>query len=132
MSSTPFALPEVFAIREIARAAGVSTAEVRAVLDESDGARDGAFLPLDEAARIVSLLRNPVRRTAARRLFAPAHGTTRQRGMPAAASGALHAGLLAAMILVGTLGVRTAQTEQKTPELVRLVFVATPGPGGGG
>lgn len=133
MSSTPFALPEVFTIREIARAAGVSTAEVRAILDESDGPRDGAFLPLDEAARIVTLLRNPVRRTAARRLFASAHdGTARRRGMPAAASGALHAGLLAAMVLMGTLGVRTAQTEQKTPELVRLVFVATPGPGGGG
>jgi protein TonB len=38
------------------------------------------------------------------------------------------------MVLIGTLGVRTAPTEQKTPpaDLVRLVFVATPGPGGGG
>src|SRR5262245_57980821 len=134
MSLTPLVVPEVFTVREIARAAGVSTAEVRAVLDESDFPRSGKFLGLDDAARAVSLLRSPVRRTAARRLFAPSHGTAPRRGMPAAASGAFHGGFLAVMILIGTLGVRTAPTEQKTPDAdpVRLVFVATPGPGGGG
>jgi TonB family protein len=133
MSSTPFVVPEVFTIREIARAAGVSTAEVRAVLDESEFAPVGTFLTLTDAARAVSLLKSPVRRTAARRLFAPGQSSAPRPGMPAAASGALHAGLLAAMILVGTLGVRTAPTEQKPPvDPVRLVFVATPGPGGGG
>jgi len=132
MSSMPFALPEVFTIREIARAAGVSTAEVRAILDESDAPHGGAFLSLDDAVRVVSLVKNPVRRTAARRLFAPPPGAAPRRGMPAAASGAFHAGLLAAMILIGTMGVRTAQTEEKTPDPVRLVFLATPGPGGGG
>src|SRR5262245_49206355 len=133
MSLTPLVVPEVFTVREIARAAGVSTAEVRAVLDESDFPRSGRFLAPDDAARAVSLLRSPVRRTAARRLFAPSHGTAPRRGMPTAASGALHAGFLAVMVLVGTLGVRTAPTEQKPPsDPARLVFVATPGPGGGG
>jgi TonB family protein len=133
MSATPFVVPEVFSIREIARAAGVSTAEVRSVLDESDFPPVGPFLTLPDAARAVSLLKSPARRAAARRLFAPAHGTAARPGMPAAASGAFHAGLLAVMILIGTLGVRTAPTEQKPPaDLVRLVFVATPGPGGGG
>lgn len=134
MSSPQPVVPEMFTIREIARAAGVSTDEVRAVLGESDFPRCGKFLALDDAARAVSLLKSPVRRAAARRLFAPPHGTAPRRGMPAAASGAFHAGFLAIMILIGTLGVRTAPTEQKTPamDLVRLVFVATPGPGGGG
>jgi protein TonB len=134
MSSAPLAVPEVFTLGEIARAAGVSTAEVRAVLDESDFPRSGKFLAIEDAARAVSLLKSPVRRTAARRLFASSHGTARRRGVPTAASGAFHAGVLAVMVLIGTLGVRTAPTEQKTPpaDLVRLVFVATPGPGGGG
>jgi TonB family protein len=67
-----------------------------------------------------------------RRLFAPAHGTTRRATMPALASGAFHAGLLAVMLVIGTLAVRTEPAEQKPIDLVRLVFVATPGPGGGG
>jgi periplasmic protein TonB len=133
MSSTPLGVPEVFTVREIARAAGVTTAEVRAVLEESDFPRSGKFLALDDATQAVGLLKSPVRRTAARRLFAPSHGSGPRRGMPAAASGAFHAGFLAVMVLIGTLGVGTAPTEQKTqPDPVRLVFVATPGPGGGG
>jgi len=133
MSSPPLPVPEVFTVREIARAADVSTAEVRAVLEESDFPRSGKFLGLDDAARAVSLLKSPVRRTAARRLFAPSHGTAPRRGMPAAASGAFHGSFLAVMILIGTLGVRTAPAEQKpAADSVRLVFVAPPGPGGGG
>ena len=133
MPSTQFVVPEVFTIREIARAAGVSTAEVRAVLDESDFPRVGTFLSLGDAARAVSLLRSPVRRTAARRLFAASEGTGRRRGLPAAASGVFHAAMLATLVLLGTLGVRTAPTEVKpTQDLARLVFIATPGPGGGG
>ncbi len=132
MPSTPFLVPEVFTIREIARAAGVSTAEVRAVLDESDFPRVGPFISLIHATRAVNLLKSPVRRAAARRLFAPAQRVAPHRGMPAAASGAFHAGLLGVMVLIGTLAVRTAPAEQKPADLVRLVFVATPGPGGGG
>ena len=133
MSPTRSLVPEVFTIREIARAAGVSTAEVRAVLAESDFPRHGRFLALNDAVRAVGLLQSPVRRTAERRLFAPSHGTAPRPGMPAAASGAFHAGFLGIMLLLGTLGVRTAPTEQKPPaDLVRLVFLATPGPGGGG
>jgi TonB family protein len=133
MSSTPLVVPEVFTTREIARAAGVSTAEVRAVLDESEFSRAGKFLALDDAARAVSLLKSPVRRTAARRIFAPSHGAAPRRGGPAAASGAFHVGFLAVMVLIGTLGLGSTPAEQKTePDNVRLVFVATPGPGGGG
>jgi periplasmic protein TonB len=133
MSTPPFVVPEVFTFGEIARAAGVTTAEVRAVVDESDFRRHGRYLTVEDAARAVRLLQSPVRRTAARRLFAPSHGTAPRPGMPAAASGAFHGGLLAVILLLGTLGVGTAPTEQKPPaEPVRLVFLATPGPGGGG
>ena len=51
-------LPEVFTTSEIARAAGVSTAEVRAVLDESNITPiRGRFLTQDQAVEAVTLLK---------------------------------------------------------------------------
>ena len=41
--------------------------------------------------------------------------------MPALASGAAHAGLLAVVVLLGTLSVRTEPVERKPVDLVRLV-----------
>jgi periplasmic protein TonB len=124
---------EIFSAREIARAAGVSLAEARQRLAETDSGVAGEFATLDAAARLVSVLRAPA--TAERhnrRLFAPARVTTSRRGMPAAASGAFHVSVLAAMVLFTGLGVRSAPAERTAPDPVRLVFVATPGPGGGG
>ena len=52
--------------------------------------------------------------------------------MPLAASGALHAGLLAVLVLIAGLSARTEPTETRVQDSVRLVFLSTPGPGGGG
>jgi TonB family protein len=133
--STKTALPpEVFTASEIARAASVSTAEVRAVLDEANLTTiRGRFLTQDQAIDAIRVLRaRAAGRPQERRLFASARGTTRRPGLPALASGAVHAGLLAVAVLLGSLAVRTEPAEQKPAELARLVFIATPGPGGGG
>ena len=134
MSTRIALLPEVFTTSEIARAAGVSTAEVRALLDESNITPiRGRFLTQDQAVEAVTLLKARASgRLHERRLFAPARGTARRAGMPALASGAAHSGLLAMVLLLGTLAVRTEPVERKPVDLPRLVFVATPGPGGGG
>jgi TonB family protein len=127
-------LPEVFSASEVARAAGVSTAEVRAVLDESNlHLPGGHFLTLDQAIAAIARLKaganGPVQE---RRLFAPLRGTARRPAGPVLASGAFHAGLLAVAVLLGSLAVRTEPVEQKPVDLTRLVFLARPGPGGGG
>ena len=135
MSTRIALLPEVFTTSEIARAAGVSTAEVCALLDDSNITPiRGRFLTQDQAVEAVTLLEARASgRLPERRLFAPARGTARRAGMPALASGAAHAGLLAVVLLLGTLAVRTEPVERKPAvDLPRLVFVATPGPGGGG
>ena len=134
MPATTPVLPEVFTAAEIARVTGLSKAEVRAFLDDGDfAAFDDRFLTLAEAVRAVGLLRAAqVGRPHQRRLFAPARGTTRHPGMPALASSVLHGALLAGMVLLGTLAVRTETVEKRPVDLTRLVFVATPGLGGGG
>ena len=134
MSTKIALLPEVFSASEIARAAGVSTAEVRAVLEESNVIPiRGRFLNQDQAVEAVTLLKARASgRLHERRLFAPARGTARSAGMPALASGAAHAGLLAVVLILGTMAVRTEPVERKPVDLARLVFVVSPGPGGGG
>ncbi len=134
MSTRIASLPEVFSASEIARAAGVSTAEVRAILDESSILPiRRRFLTQDQAIEAITLLKaRAAGRHHERRLFAPRRGTARRTGMPALASGAAHAGLLAVVVLLGTMAVRSEPVERKPLDLVRLVFVATPGPGGGG
>jgi protein TonB len=125
--------PEVFSVREIARAAGAAPAEVRALMAESDGGVGGGYATLEAASKLVSVLRAPgTLERHNRRLFAPLRGTAPRRGMPAAASGVFHAGLLAAMVFITSLGVRTEPAERRPADPVRLVFLATPGPGGGG
>ena len=134
MSTSTALLPEVFTASEIARAADVSTAEVRAVLEDSTlAAVRGRYLTQDQALEVIRLLRaRAAGRPEERRLFAPGRGTARRPGMPALASGAVHIGLAAAVLLFGTLAVRTEPAEQKPMDLARLVFIASPGPGGGG
>jgi periplasmic protein TonB len=132
MSAQNPAGPEVFTVREIARAAGAATADVRALLD-GVATFHGGFIAADDAVRLVRGLRGLAdEHPQQRRLFTPPHHGSRRPAMPAAASGALHVGILAAMILLSGLGLRSEVTEQRIPEPVRLVFLATPGPGGGG
>ena len=70
----------------------------------------------------------------ARTLFRPAVGMRREPGMPLALAGTLHAGMLAAVVLMTTT-MGMAKPAAVTPDdrkEMRLVFLVAPGPGGGG
>lgn len=126
--------PHVFSVDEIARAAGVPAEGVRALIDAGDvGSVQNRFVSLDEAIRLVQSLGAPGDgRAGGRRLFAPAPRAVRPAGMPLAASGALHAAVVALVLLATSLGAGSAPAELPVHEPARLVFLATPGPGGGG
>src|SRR5688572_9545124 len=101
--------PEVFTVDEIARVAEVSATDVATALD-GDGVicLRGRYVGLDDAARVVGTLRATRRGSGrARRLFAPVRVAESRTGVPLAASGALHAGALAVMVLIASLGVRS-------------------------
>jgi protein TonB len=133
--SSAAALPEVFSAREIARVAGVSPADVRALIASREViATDGHFLTAHQAVRAVRTLRaarlNPARTGV---LFQPAAEIRRPARVPFVASGALHAALLGIFILLTMLGVTKAQVNTPAEfKSMRLVFLATPGTGGGG
>jgi TonB family protein len=134
MSSRKDPGPEIFSLREIARAAGADVADVRALIAETDP-RDaaGGFVRFDAAARLVRTLRSRATDAVPRPvLFASPARAPRPRPGPFAASGAIHAGMLGIMVLVAGLGVGTTPTQTRVQEPAHLVFLATPGPGGGG
>jgi TonB family protein len=135
MASVTASVPEVFTTREIARVAGVSTGEVRRLIATGAiAAIDGRFVDAREAVRAVRMLRgfDPV--VSRGELFRPpVTAPQRSPGRALAASGALHALMLAALVLITTSGVASAPQEMpRDPSPVRLVFLMTPGPGGGG
>ncbi len=135
MSSASAGLPDVFSVREIARVAGVSSADVRALIASGHvSTLDGRFLTGAQAARAVRTLRTA--RLAARRgrdMFEPAEPATGKGSVPLIASGVLHAAVVASFLFATTLGITKASVESPGQfKAVRLVFLATPGPGGGG
>ena len=129
---------DLYSPSEIARAAGVPEADVRAVLGHG-----GGLVPHSEAVR---LGRRLVQRTGSGprltpkgplfSMFSDAAPVRRSTGVPLALSSTLHAGLIAVAVLVATFNLtpRAASLPpaDRPPDLMRLVFVATPGPGGGG
>jgi TonB family protein len=119
---------ELYSAREIAHSAGVSTAEVRAVL----GGRDG-FVRHDDAIRIGRMLAHARRAPFA--IFTSA-GARRSRGLPLALSSTIHAGFLITAMIIATVGLTPRAASIVAPDEpvkdMRLVFLATPGPGGGG
>lgn len=125
--------PDIFTVNDVARAAGATMAEVRALLQSGDTSQRGArYLTFESAVELVRALRAPADGLVGeRRLFAAPFHAVRQQGMPLAASGALHAATLAVLILLSGLGLRSAAPAPQ-PEPPRLVFLARPGPGGGG
>ncbi len=129
MSSLSSTVPEVFTTREIAAAAGVPTADVRALIaDGSINTIGGRFVTMSESVRIVRKLRGLAVPTTERALFGQKPGTKRSPGA-LLASGALHgAGLIALLLLTMGVAAPTALPSSK----MRLVFLALPGPGGGG
>ena len=124
------ATPDVFTAREIARAAGVSVREVKALIDTGSVSSGRVFVAPREAVRAVRLLRGS---RAPTDLFQPPAAAHRSPGRALVASGALHAAVLAGLVLVTTMELASAPPERvPDPTPVRLVFFATPGPGGGG
>jgi TonB family protein len=131
----------LYSRREIALAAGVSEAEVLAVLGP---ARE--FVPHDEAVQVGRLLADADRRSAiggspstrVRQSATDPQSPIRipqSRGLPLAVSSTLHVGLTA-LIFLATFNLApraaTLKPDDRPAEPMRLVFLATPGPGGGG
>ena len=143
---TGSAFPEVYSTDELARATGASRAEIDAwveagvirTLPGSD-----LWLSEREAARAGREIR---RGTIAQTMEAgnrDGHAmfgarTLSLRGYqgPMAVSSSLHAGLIAAVVLITTFGLGGAaavsDSQSVRPEKMRLVYLALPGPGGGG
>jgi TonB family protein len=123
---------ELYTIREIAAAADVP---VELVLQLADSDRllivDGLLREADAVALVRSLRMTPGDRSP----LSPIVPTPRRGGLPLAASGTLHAAVVAAFLIASSLGLLKANDTDatipdKTP--VRMVFMITPGPGGGG
>ena len=127
-------LPDVYSLREIARAAGASVRDVRALIaGRQIVALETRFLVEDEAVRAVRLLTHapgePLRQAS---LFQPPV-KTRTPALPFAASSALHGAAVLTIVLLTLVGLRDDVTEAKAaPDRTRMVFLAVPGPGGGG
>jgi periplasmic protein TonB len=120
----------MYSAREIARAAGVPEARVRAVLGSVN------FVPHRDAVAL------------GRRLVTEHHDSTprifsifgkvagHRSRLPFAVSSTLHAGVFAAAVLVFTFAPSPVETTMRVfdarSEPMRLVFLNMPGPGGGG
>jgi periplasmic protein TonB len=131
-------LAEVFTVDEIARAAGASRDHVNAlvasgVLRLIPGTR---FIAAADAIRVGRQLRRrlpEVSLTAPELFAAPSSSLANRRpGGPALVSSLVHGLALAVVLVLATMKVSTAVTEQPLNESARLVFVVSPGPGGGG
>ena len=129
MSQASPSVPDVFTVREIARAAAVHPDAVQDLVDAGDVATiDGRYIAVTQAVRAVTLLRGAGARQL--RLFRSGTHFERSPGSALAASAGLHLALLAAIVFLTTLTVATNSI--RSEQLPRLVFLATPGPGGGG
>jgi TonB family protein len=119
---------EVYSPGEIAHAAGVPPDQVVAALGRPD-----VFVRHDDAVKLGRALAKRGRGPFSR------HGTRHGKGVRPfffAISTTVHAGAVAAAILLTSLGLTSTTTRPGTNErrleMTRLVFIATPGPGGGG
>ena len=127
---------DVYSVGEIARAAGVATARVEALVASGEVralAISPRFFAPDQAIAAVRALGADGGRAAALMFDKPefAHASAK---MPIAAASAVHAGIAATLILISAVGVpQAAETPVRIePVTTRLVFIASPGPGGGG
>ena len=146
-------LPEVYSAREIAQAAGVAESDVRALLQRGDIRSVADLLPAvaeerwhhlvahDEAVRAVRALQSGASvltgdASGVGRLLAPPPPRPRATTVPLIVSTSLHAAVVSALLVIGSLGLTTAdeRTEviEPNPQPMRLVYLALPGPGGGG
>ncbi len=129
MPAPELTIPDVFTAREVARAAGVPSGSVeRLVAAGRIRVVNGRFFTCSEAVNAVRLLRRSADYPAS--LFESTAPAERPSAGALAASGGLHALVLAALVLLTAVGSAAPRTEAHDP--VRLVFLALPGPGGGG
>lgn len=142
-------LPEVFSVREVARAAGVPVSTVEAAI-AAGGAHTirGDYLAKREALRVGTALRAGTPLSALtfgtgilesgprlrEPLFTSHQTRPRVAGLPAMASTALHVLAVAALTWMTSLGIGRPEARTSAPRLdtSRLVFLNLPGPGGGG
>lgn len=138
-------LRDVFTADEVARAAGVPVGAVNELIAAGEMRRIAGtlFFSVEEAVQAGRRLSE--RRTAAvlahaetaapeplfARVVQKSRFADRQRGVHAAASSAIHVGLLA-VLLWWTSGTTETATIAEHHEPARLVFLVSPGPGGGG
>lgn len=133
---------DVFSAEEIARAAGVPLTRVDSLVNAGDlrPLRDSdAFFGFSEAvgavralrAETVAALSSPASKAPIFSQPTFAHASAR---LPIAVSSMVHAGIVAGVVLVTTLGLPQAASRQQVirEQTTRLVFLAQPGPGGGG
>jgi protein TonB len=132
MHQHPTAAAEIFSIAEIARAAGVSPAAARALVERRRlPSRDG-FLAAPHAVRCVRLLRLAMAEVPRKDLFAPPPAPRRSPLTGAASSAVVHAGAVGLAIVLASLGLSKSEPLTAQTPSTRMVFLATPGPGGGG
>jgi protein TonB len=132
MSLLAISIPEVFSLAEIARAAGVSRSALADLVASGDlKTLDGRLVGPQEATRAVRAVWGLSTYAAGRDLFRPPASTRRSPGKALAASGALHAAVLGAILLLTSLGLSSGP-RRETVSAIRLVFLPLPGPGGGG
>jgi protein TonB len=133
MSETSQPLPDVYSVREIARAASVDVPDVRALLDSGQVTPvDGEFITGPEAVRAVRLLAGRANEALRPRPLLALHRPSRVGTVPFAVSTLLH-GAVVVLVLLTAFGLRDTVTEAHVRPLpAHLVFLAVPGPGGGG
>jgi hypothetical protein len=131
-------IEQVFTADEVARAAGVTTADAQAIIASGDirPIPGTAYMAAADAIRLGRRLRatGAARFAAAPPLFAGPTGRTvveRRAGLPAFASSAFHAALIAVAVWFSA-GTDTSAVDEAPPAPTRLVFIMSPGPGGGG
>jgi TonB family protein len=129
---------QVFTAAELARAAGVplSDVEARLAAGEIRPVAGTPFITAAEAIRAGRSLRaaaasRPQRVASLFALSAETRPGQRSAGLPAFASSAFHAALVAVAVWL-TTGADTAAVYDAPTEPARLVFIMSPGPGGGG
>lgn len=131
--NTSSELPDVYTADEIARAAGVRAADVRALAAAGVvKSVDGRFFGAADAIVAVRSLASSA--PGDRVLFRPVGSARPARIFPVAASSGVHVAVLGAIVLATTFGLRkpVARVIHDDHRDLGLVYLISPGPGGGG